>query len=74
MSRLSFIPFCIEHYAEHISMPGNKVYELFKREGLVDFLREDYGDLHGMGKEYLMQLIDNYLGDAVNDSLSRNNT
>ncbi|MCD8157882.1 MAG: DUF3791 domain-containing protein [Clostridiales bacterium] len=55
-------------------MPGNKVYELFKREGLVDFLREDYGDLHGMGKEYLMQLIDNYLGDAVNDSLSRNNT
>ncbi len=32
MSKLSFISFCIEYYAQHIGKTGNEVYELFKRE------------------------------------------
>ena len=62
MSKLSFLTFCIEYYAEHINQPSDMVYKLFKEEKLLDLLKEDYDDLHGMGMEYLMQFFDEYLG------------
>lgn len=64
MSQVSFISFCIEYYAEHIGRPGDEVYALFKEEKLLDFIRDNYDDLHGMGMEYLMQLFDDYLGGS----------
>ena len=64
MSTLSFIGFCVENYAEYIHRPSNEVYQLFRREGLLDFLRSDYGDLHGMSKEYMVQLCSDYLKGA----------
>ena len=64
MSKISFLTFCIEYYAEHTGKPSNEVYELLKKEKVIDFLESDYGDLHGMGFEYLMQMIDEYLGVA----------
>ncbi len=72
MSRISFKTFCIEYYAEHIGMTGKEVYELFKKEKLLELLDSDYEDLHGMGMEYLMRFFDEYLG-AENDCVSRNN-
>ncbi|MCM1441709.1 MAG: DUF3791 domain-containing protein, partial [Roseburia sp.] len=63
MSKVSFISFCVEYYAEYIGKTSNEVYALFKKEGVLDMLEEDYGDLHGMSMEYLMQLIAEYLGD-----------
>ena len=62
MSKLSFKTFCIEYYAAHIGESGEKVYDLFKREKLLDLLESDYEDLHGMGMEYLMGFFDDYLG------------
>ena len=41
---------------------SDQVYELFKKEKLLDLLEMDYEDLHGMGMEYLMQMFDEYLG------------
>ena len=64
MSKLSFVSFCIENYAEHIQQPSNEVYDLFKREHLLDMLRDDYEDLHGMGMEYMVQFCDDYLKGA----------
>ena len=64
MSKISFITFCVEYYAEHIGKTGAEVYELFKKEGVLDLLENDYEDLHGMGMEYLMQMIGEYLGSA----------
>ena len=61
MSRLSFKAFCIEYYSQHIGKPINEVYALFAKEGLLALLDEDYEDLHGMGMEYLMAFIDDYL-------------
>ena len=61
MSRLSFAAFCIENYADHTRKAGNEVYRLFKKEGLLDLIRDDYGDLHGMSMEYMMQFCDEYL-------------
>ncbi|MCD8107253.1 MAG: DUF3791 domain-containing protein [Oscillospiraceae bacterium] len=62
MSKLSFVSFCVEYYAEHTNQSSEKVYELFKKEKVLDMLRDDYDDLHGMSMEYMMQLIDQYLG------------
>ena len=62
MSKLSFKTFCIEHYSHHIQKPSTEVYKIFDKEGVLCLLDEDYEDLHGMGMEYLMQFIDEYLG------------
>lgn len=64
MSVLSFQAFCIEFYARHIQLPSNEVYALFKQAGVLDWLARDYDDLHGMGMEYVMGLIDDYLAGA----------
>ena len=63
MSKVSFISFFVEYYAEHIHKPSDEVYELFKREKLLELLDSDYEDLHGMSMEYLMQMFDEYLGE-----------
>ncbi len=61
MSLLSFQTFCIEFYSHHRQMPSPEVYLLFKTTGLLDLIRRDYEDLHGMGMEALMQFFDIYL-------------
>lgn len=45
--------------------PGNEIYALFDRTGLLKLLDEDYEDLHGMSMEYLMQFFDRYLEGAA---------
>ena len=64
MSKLSFITFCVEYYAKHTHKTSDEVYELFKSEKVLDLLKDDYEDLHGMSMEYMMQMIDDYLGAA----------
>ncbi len=64
MSKISFISFCVEYYAKHINKSSNEVYKIFKQEKVLDLLENDYDDLHGMGMEYIIQLIDEYLGVA----------
>lgn len=65
MSQLSFQTFCIEFYSHHIQKRSDEVYRIFEKEGVLDLLVNDYEDLHGMGMEYLMEFIDEYLGVAV---------
>lgn len=36
---------------------------MFKDSGLLKELDDDYGDLHGMGMEALMQLFDRWFGE-----------
>ena len=65
MSELSFQVFCIEFYSRHIQKPGPEVYRLFRESGLLDMLKSDYEDLHGMGPEALMQFFDEYLAKEL---------
>ena len=65
MSELSFLTFCIEFYSRHIQKPGPEVYRLFRESGLLDMLKTDYEDLHGMGQEALMQFFDEYLAKEL---------
>lgn len=62
MSKLSFKGFCIEFYSNYKGISSDEVYKLFKKQGVLQFLDDDYEDLHGMGMEYLMEFIDSYLG------------
>jgi hypothetical protein len=61
MSQLSFLTFCIELYAEHKNLSGPDVYQKFTQTGLLELLKTDYNDLHGMSFEYLNQFFDEYL-------------
>jgi hypothetical protein len=61
MSQLSFLTFCIELYAEHKNLSGSEVYQKFTQTGLMELLKTDYDDLHGMSFEYLNQFFDEYL-------------
>ena len=65
MSELSFQTFCIEFYSKHIQKPSPEVYALFVKSGLLDMLKTDYDDLHGMGMEALMQFFDEYLAKEL---------
>ena len=62
MGALSFQTFCIEFYSRHIQKPSPAVYAILSKTGLLDMLKTDYEDLHGMGMEALMQMFDEYLG------------
>ncbi|MBR1375931.1 MAG: DUF3791 domain-containing protein [Cardiobacteriaceae bacterium] len=73
MTKLSFVSFCINYYSEFINKPANEIYELFQKTGLLQMLRDDYEDLHGMSMEYMMQFCDEYLGNHNYDCVSRNN-
>lgn len=68
MSKLSFIGFCVENYADAIHRPSNEVYRLFRQEGLLDLLRSDYEDLSGMSAQYMIHFCDEYLNGTDSDS------
>ncbi|MDR3110270.1 MAG: DUF3791 domain-containing protein [Planctomycetaceae bacterium] len=61
MSQISFITSCVEFYAEHTERASTEIYSQFARSGLLDMLRSDYEDLHGLSFEYLMGLFDEFL-------------
>ena len=64
MSCISFKTFCIELYADRKSMPGYEVFNLFKQNGILAMLDEDYELLHGHGFEYVLNDIDQILGNG----------
>ena len=72
MSELSFQTFCIEFYSKHIQKPSPEVYALFARGGLLERLKTDYDDLHGMGMEALMQFFDEYLAKELSSPETMN--
>jgi len=63
MSELSFKVYCIENYAEYKNKSSSEVFEQFLKSKLLDHIKTDYEDLHGMGKEYLMNYFDRWLGE-----------
>ena len=60
MSTLSFKTYCIENYAEYTSQASSTVYDIFEKTNLLQHLDEDYEDLHGMSKEFLMDYFDKW--------------
>jgi hypothetical protein len=61
MSRLSFKLFCIEKFADHRAIPGNRVFALFEQNGILKMLDDDYEVLHGHGFDYVLNDIEQIL-------------
>lgn len=66
MSKTSFKVYCIENYSNHRELPSTEVFRLFESSGILEQLDTDYEDLHGMGKEWLMNYFDEWLGKGRN--------
>lgn len=63
MSELSFKTYCIENYAEYKNLSSSEVFKKFMTSQLLKHLETDYEDLHGMGKEFLMNYFDQWFGE-----------
>lgn len=56
-----FVAFCIEEYGAAKGMTGEQVLDLFSKYGLVDYLSECYDVLHTLGRQWLIEEIDEYI-------------
>ena len=65
MSKLSFKTFYIELYADYKSIPSNKVYNIFEEKGVLKMLDEDYDLIHGLGFQYVISEIEQFLGGEM---------
>jgi len=57
----SFIIMCIEQYAKEYNANSQQVYTSMKDKGIIDDLKNDYMDLHGMSTLYLNEYIHSML-------------
>ena len=58
-----FLVMTIEQYADSINSPSNEVYMRMKNKNLINLIKDDYDDLHGMSTVYLNDYIGALLGD-----------
>ena len=56
-----FIIMCVEQYASSVNQHGNVVYKRLKDLGVINELKEDYEDMHGMSTYSLNEYIDKRL-------------
>lgn len=61
MTKTSFKVYCIENYSNHRKNSSKEVFRLFESSGILEQLDTDYEDLHGMGKEWLMNYFDEWM-------------
>jgi len=45
-------------------MPGNEVFALFEKNGILQMLDEDYDILHGHGFDYVIQDIEEIIASS----------
>lgn len=53
-----FIIMCIELYAAYKNKTSSFIYKLFMENNLINQLKDDYEDMHGMSTESLNQYFD----------------
>lgn len=58
-----FLVMTIEQYAESINSPSSDVYARMKKNNLINLIKDDYEDLHGMSTVYLNDYVGALLGD-----------
>ncbi len=56
-----FLSFCIEQYKHLKNMDGASVKELFDKQGVSDYLIQNYDVLHTQGKDWLLDDIDTFI-------------
>ena len=61
-----FIVMCIEQYASSVNKSSSYIYNKLNKLGIIDELKDDYEDMHGMSTYSINEYIDKrLLGGAV---------
>lgn len=58
-----FIIMCVEQYCLEHNQESSKIYDQMKKMNVLDELKNDYEDLHGMSTTYLNSYIHSLLGE-----------
>lgn len=58
-----FIIMCVEQYCLEYNQESSKIYDQMKKMNVLDELKKDYEDLHGMSTTYLNSYIHSLLGE-----------
>ena len=56
-----FVSFCIEQFKEHRGISGEEAAEMLFREGITDYLNDNFEVLHTQSRQWLMEEIDERL-------------
>ena len=65
MSRESeFLIYCMERYRYYKNLSGKQVRELFDEKGVFDYIVSNFGALHTVGEEYLINDIDEFIAGS----------
>lgn len=62
-----FLSFCIENYKTHIGMPGDAVMDLFDKNGVSEYLIDNFEVLHTQSPEWILADIDEYIENRRSD-------
>ena len=57
---VEFISFCVEMYAQSKHLSGSVVAAMLAKCGGFDYLRQGYEVLHTMGREWIVEDLDDY--------------
>ena len=58
---VEFVSFCIEMYAREHELSGAVVAELFEENGIIEYLFDNYEELHSQGREYIIPLLHGFI-------------
>lgn len=65
MSRESeFLIYCMERYRYYKNLSGKQVRDLFDKKGVFDYIVSNFGALHTVGEEYLINDIDEFIAGS----------
>ena len=59
-----FIVMCVEQYAKQTEQRSKDVYKTMEKAGVINELKTDYEDLHGMSFVYINNFIDEMIKGA----------
>lgn len=65
-----FIVMCVEQYASNVNQSSNVIYSTLNKAGIIDELKEDYEDMHGMST----YSINEYIGKRLDADVSQEPT
>ena len=64
---------CIEQYASSVNQGSGDVYTKLNEAGIIDELKEDYEDMHGMSTYSINEYIAKRLGESFQDLKGNDN-
>ena len=56
---------CVEQYASSVNKPSSVIYKELKAKGIINELKDDYEDMHGMSTLSLNEIIGKRLNNGT---------